>query len=48
MLSDYWSRLAGGRKLAFDNVTYLSEMDNIERNMAIAYLLRSKGAISKE
>jgi glutaminase len=29
-------------------VTYLSEMDNVEKNMAIAYNLRSKGAIPKD
>lgn len=44
-LLSYWKRLSGGRNINFDNITFLSEIENCDKNLAIGYLLKSRGAI---
>ena len=34
--------------MGFDNITYLSEIQNVDKNMAIAHFLKSKGALRKD
>jgi glutaminase len=39
-----WKRLAGGMKVGFDNAVYLSERQTGDRNFALGYFMREKGA----
>ncbi len=39
-----WSRLAGGHKPGFSNATYLSERATADRNFALGYSMRERGA----
>ena len=39
-----WHALAPGGKISFDNAVFLSERDTADRNFALAYFMREKGA----
>lgn len=39
-----WQRLAPGGMIGFDNAVFLSERDTADRNFALAYFMREKGA----
>ncbi|MFC7308085.1 glutaminase A [Streptomyces monticola] len=39
-----WQRLAGGRRPGFSNSVYLSERATADRNFALGYLMRERGA----
>lgn len=39
-----WRELAGNMKVGFDNAVYLSERQTGDRNFALAYFMREKGA----
>ncbi len=41
---EVWRRLAGGSKPGFSNPTYLSERRTADRNYALGYFMREKGA----
>lgn len=40
----FWERLQGGKKVTYSNTVFLSEKSNADLNMAIAYLMKSRGA----
>lgn len=42
---EMWQRLSGGTKPGFSNPTYLSERRTADRNFALGYLMREKGAL---
>ena len=44
LVIDVWTRLAGGKKPGFSNPTYLSERQTADRNFALGYFMREKGA----
>ena len=39
-----WERLAGGKKIHYDNTVYLSERSTADTNRALSYLMSSRGA----
>jgi glutaminase len=39
-----WREMAGGARLSFNNAVYLSEKETADRNFALAYFMREKGA----
>jgi len=39
-----WSALCGGERPRFNNAVYLSERETADRNFALAYYMREKGA----
>src|SRR5215468_3352820 len=39
-----WQRLAGGRRVGFNNAIYLSERQTADRNFALGYSMRERGA----
>jgi len=39
-----WKALCGGRTCGFDNTIFLSEKETADRNFALAYFMREKGA----
>jgi glutaminase len=39
-----WQRLAGGRRPGFNNAVYLSERQTADRNFALGYSMRERGA----
>jgi glutaminase len=39
-----WQRLAGGRRVGFNNAVYLSERQTADRNFALGYSMRENGA----
>jgi len=39
-----WKKLAAGRPISFDNSVFLSERNNNDQNIALAYLMKSKNA----
>lgn len=39
-----WRSLCGGRKAGFDNAVFLSERETADRNFALAFMMREKGA----
>ena len=41
---DQWQSLCGGTRPRFDNTIYLSEKDTADRNRALGYFMREKGA----
>ena len=41
---DAWQQLAGGARPGFNNAVYLSERETADRNSALAYFMREKGA----
>jgi len=41
---EMWQRLAGGARPGFSNPTYLSERRTADRNFALGYFMREKGA----
>lgn len=43
-----WQSLAGGRAPGFNNAVFLSERDTADRNFALAYFMREKGAFPPE
>ena len=40
---NFFSRMAGGLNVGFQNSTFLSERDNADRNHALAYIMREGG-----
>ena len=46
--TDVWSKLAGGRKITYDNAVFLSERSCADTNFALAYLMKSRGAFPKD
>lgn len=44
---DLWQRLIGDRRPSFSNTVYLSEKSTADRNFALAYFMREKGAFPK-
>jgi len=47
-IQDMWKNLSGGRSLGYSNPVYLSERATGDRNYALAYFMREKGAFPKE
>ncbi|WP_414166718.1 glutaminase A [Streptoverticillium reticulum] len=43
-VADAWRRLAGGRAVGFNNSVYLSERTTADRNFALGYSMRERGA----
>ncbi|MEU2870537.1 glutaminase A [Streptomyces olivoreticuli] len=43
-VADTWKRLAGGRGVGFNNSVYLSERNTADRNFALGYSMRERGA----
>lgn len=41
---DTWARLSGGKRPGFNNAVYVSERQSADRNFALAYFMREKGA----
>ncbi|MEO0985345.1 MAG: glutaminase A [Cyanobacteria bacterium J06639_14] len=41
---DYWSRLTGGDRIAFNNAVYLSERETAHRNRALSHYMMEKKA----
>jgi glutaminase len=41
---DFWQKLAGGKKITYDNTVFLSERNTADTNHALAYLMKSRGA----
>lgn len=51
IIMDYYSRMSGlgsGKRLGFNNSIFLSERDNADRNISLAYFMREKGALPKK
>ncbi len=44
---DKWKTLGGGERLGFDNAVYLSERETADRNFALGYFMKEKGAFPK-
>lgn len=40
----FWQRLAGGKRITYDNTIFLSERNTADTNYALAYLMKSRGA----
>jgi glutaminase len=43
-ITKFWSRLAGGKRITYDNTIFLSERNTADTNHALAYLMKSKKA----
>ena len=43
-VSKFWSKLAGGKRITYDNTIFLSERNTADTNHALAYLMKSTGA----
>ena len=43
-----WKRLCGGTRPGFDNSVFLSERETADRNFALAYMMRERGAFPKD
>lgn len=43
-ITGVWRALAGGKPIGFDNAVFLSERDTSDRNFALSYFMREKGA----
>ncbi|MGW2366755.1 glutaminase A [Streptomyces sp. NPDC001667] len=43
-VAETWKRLAGGRGVGFNNSVYLSERNTADRNFALGYSMRERGA----
>lgn len=43
-VSKFWQRLAGGKRITYDNATFLSERNTADTNYALGYLMKSKNA----
>lgn len=43
-VAETWKRLAGGRSVGFNNSVYLSERNSADRNFALGYSMRERGA----
>lgn len=43
-ITKFWSRLAGGKRITYDNTIFLSERNTADTNHALAYLMKSRGA----
>ena len=43
-VQNFWSRLAGGKRITYDNTIFLSERNTADTNHALAYLMKSTGA----
>nr|WP_223267389.1 glutaminase A [Streptosporangium nondiastaticum] len=43
-VAETWKRLAGGRSVGFNNSVYLSERSTADRNFALGYSMRERGA----
>jgi glutaminase len=44
LVAETWRRLAGGRRPGFNNAVYLSERQTADRNFALGYSMRERGA----
>ena len=40
----FWQKLAGGKRINYDNTIFLSERNTADTNFALAYLMKSRGA----
>ena len=43
-VSKFWQRLAGGKRITYDNATFLSERNTADTNYKLGYLMKSKNA----
>jgi glutaminase len=43
-VTEYWQKLAGGKRITYDNTVFLSERNTADTNHALAYLMKSRGA----
>lgn len=43
-VQNFWKRLAGGKRITYDNTIFLSERNTADTNYALAYLMKSTGA----
>lgn len=46
-VTKFWQRLAGGKRVSYDNTIFLSERNTADTNHALAYLMKSKEAFPK-
>ena len=48
ILKENYSKLAGNRKIGFDNSVFLSEQHHADRNISLAYYMRENGAFHEQ
>ena len=46
-VTKFWERMAGGKKITYDNTIFLSERNTADTNHALAYLMKSNNAFPK-
>lgn len=46
-VKNFWEKLAGGKRITYDNTIFLSERNTADTNHALAYLMKSRGAFPK-
>ena len=46
-IKSFWSELAGGSRIGFQNATYLSEKDTASRNFCLAHMMKDANAFPK-
>ena len=46
-VKSFWSELAGGARIGFQNATYLSEKDTASRNFCLAHMMKDANAFPK-
>ena len=46
-IKEFWSKLAGGSRIGFQNATYLSEKDTASRNFCLAHMMKDADAFPK-
>lgn len=46
-IKSFWSELAGGARIGFQNATYLSEKDTASRNFCLAHMMKDANAFPK-
>ena len=47
-VTEMWGKLAGGKKVTYDNSVFLEERKNADTNHALAYLMKSKNAFPEK
>ena len=47
-IKEFWSELAGGARIGFQNATYLSEKDTASRNFCLAHMMKDANAFPKD
>ena len=45
-IMNYWTKLAGNKKINFNNSIYLSEKDSADRNFCLGYMMQENNSFS--